>query len=377
MVGPFPEDPDRVVGGVEAAAYAIARALSEHEDVEKVLAVDLRTSATPGRVYSDKLEARFAKVPFINGDALVRSWFAVNALRGIAKSFRPDVVHGQGIGRPGDIATQLGLPSVVTVHGMVHLEARVTEQNLFSRLKAAALDRVVESVLGKAKVVISISEYDGRELAGMIKGRRVAIPNAVPDIFFPKEPSPPSREPVVLFAGLMRERKNVLGLVNSFVEVRRAVPEARLVIAGPTHDQAYRDAVVSRVNEAGLAGAVEFLGHVTTERLVEALSEATVLALFSREETLPTIIAQAMAAGRPVVAAAVGGIGDMIVDGKTGYLVASEDEAALADRLIAVLRDPGLAESMGLAGAANAQERYTARSIAGRTIDAYRLAMAG
>ena len=128
MIGPFPSDPDRIVGGVEAAAYAIAQALAQHEAVEKVMAVDMRTAPATSCLINNKLEAQFVQVPFIRGDALVRSWFAVRAVRKIVRDFCPHVVHAQGIGRPGDIAIQLGLPTVVTVHGMVHVEARVTEK---------------------------------------------------------------------------------------------------------------------------------------------------------------------------------------------------------------------------------------------------------
>jgi glycosyltransferase involved in cell wall biosynthesis len=353
MFGPFPEDPDRVVGGVEAASWAIAQALSQSEAVEKVLAVYIGTRPIAGRVYSDKLESRFVQVPFINGDSLIRSWFAVQAVRKLVGEFKPHVVHGQGIGRAGDVMIQQGLPAVVTVHGMLHQEARVSGGSLVNRLKAASLERVAAAVLAKAQVVISISEYDAKELGPMIKGRRVSIPNAVPDAFFEAN-SPIPAEPVVVFAGLMRERKNVLGLVNAFIRVREAIPDAKLVIAGPTYDEAYRDLVLARVREAGIEGAVSFLGHVSSAELIAAVKSGAALALFSREETLPTIIAQAMAVGRPVVAADVGGIKDMVAEGETGFLVPSEDEAALADRLIEVLTDKDMAARFGARGPASA-----------------------
>jgi len=376
MLGDYSDDPIRTAGGVAAANDALARGLAAEDAVEKVLVIDVRKRPPPSLTIGDKIEVRFLKVPFVNGDSLIRSWFAVQSVRKIVRSFRPHVVHAHGINRFGDIATQLDLPSVVTVHGMVHMEARLTERSLLSPLKIWSLDRIVKSLLAKARVVISISDYDARTLGAWIKGQRVSIPNAVPDAFF-KAFCPPSTEPVVVFAGLMRERKNVLGLVNAFVRVHEAIPNARLKILGPTYDEGYLAVVKARVSETGLDKAVDFLGHVETDTLIAALAGGTALALFSREETLPTIIAQAMAMGRPVVASDVGGISSMIAEGESGYLVASEDEAALAERLITVLRDPALARRMGEAGAVAARERYTAASVVQRTLAAYRLAISG
>lgn len=375
MVGPFPKAPERVVGGVEAAAYAVACALSQHEAVENVLALYVGTDPPPGYVVNDKLRVEFVRVPFVSGDSLIRSWFAVRAIRKISAKFRPHIVHGQGIGRAGDIAVQIGPPAVVTVHGMVHVEARVTERNLVSGLKAIALDRVVEAVLAEAKVTISISAYDAEELGTLIKGQQVSIPNAVPDEFFDAQCGLEAK-PIILFAGLFRERKNLLGLVNAFATVRNQVPAARLILAGPTHSEAYLEAVRLRIEELGLESSVELPGNLSTDELIDALISAKVLALFSTQETLPTIIAQAMAVGRPVVAADVGGVASMVADGETGFVVPSDDEDQLAARLVQLLTDHELASAFGARGSELAKARYTARSVAERTLDAYRLAMA-
>ncbi len=83
------------------------------------------------------------------------------------------------------------------------------------------------------------------------------------------------------------------------------MPSARLSIAGPAPWPDYQREVVERVRQLNLEDAVTFLGHVTTEQLIAAMRRARVLTLFSFEETLPTVIAQAMAVGCPVVASNV------------------------------------------------------------------------
>jgi glycosyltransferase involved in cell wall biosynthesis len=374
IVGPFPRDPEKVIGGVQAANCAIATALSEHPQVEKVLVASLHTGE-PREVQhiNAKLEVQPVRLPFETAEILTRSALPTAKVAKLAKAFKPHVAHGQGIDREGMVATQLGLPSIVTVHGLVHVEAQMRAKGLKGKIKQPLYEGMVRQVLKAADVTISISDYDAKLLGPWIRGTRVNIPNGVPERFFAAAASEP-RGSEVLFAGVMRPRKNVKGLVEAFAAVRHSVPAARLVIAGPAPDAGYQQEVLQRVKALDLEDAVTFMGHVTNDELIAAIGRSSALALFSREETLPTIIAQAMAASRPVVASTVGGIPGMIQDGKTGYLVASEDEGGLAQRLIAVLAEPERARQMGARGAALARDSYSASAVAERTLEAYALA---
>lgn len=377
MVGPFPKDPERVIGGVESATITLARALTEHPAIDKVLVASPHTGRREvDRVeFGPRLEVRHVRVPFINGDSLVRCLPAVWAMKRLVGEFRPHVAHGQGIGRMGEIATQLGLPAVVTVHGLVHVEARVTERNLLSRLKAASLDAAVARTLRRAQVVVSISQYDAREIGPMIRGERLSIPNAVAQAFF-EAPSPPPPEPVLFFGGLIRERKNVIGLVDAFEIARRKIGDARLVVAGPVYDRAYHERLVRHVAERGLDGVVDLVGHLSFDGLVAAMRRATAVALFSEEETLPTVIAQAMALGRPVLASDVGGVTDMVEQGRTGFTVPSGDVPALAARMVELLSSHALRVAFGARAATVAASRWCASAVADQTVDAYRRAVA-
>ncbi len=377
MLGPYPENPDKIVGGVEAVNFALTAALADHPDIEKVLVAVFHRGAIKAThvEINPKLEVRYVRVPFLSGDTLIRSQQCVLAVRPLVRAFAPDVVHAQGIDRQADIAIQLGLPVVVTVHGLVHVEARLAAKNLPGRLKVLLFDAMVRRVLRKANVVISISDYDTRSLEGMIGQQRISISNAIGADFFAPA-GPPPATPTILFAGVLRPRKNVLGLVNAFAQVRGRVPAARLVVAGPAPDAEYAAQVRARVKDLGLEEAVTFLGHVSNEQLLQAVRDMSVLALFSYEETSPTIIAQALAVGRPVVASQVGGIAEMVLPGETGWLVSPGDEAALADRLSQVLADLVNANTMGQRGRDFARQRYEPLAVASQTIQAYQTAIA-
>lgn len=376
MVGPWPADMDRIQGGVEAAVVGLARALAEHPAVERVLVASIHPGAAPPPPpdLGPRLEARHVRVPFIKGDSLIHCLQGVRALRPHVRAFRPDVVHGQGVGRQGDMAVQLGVASVVTVHGLLHVEARGAEGGVAGRFKAWSLERGAARVLGRADAAISLSDYDEREVAGLIRGARFTIPNAVPDVFFAASGAQPGKPPTALYAGLVRARKNVLGIVEAFARVRADLPEARLALAGPTYDPGYERRVEARIVELGLSGAVDRLGHLSPEALAAALGRCRALVMFSEQETLPTIIAQAMAAGRAVVSSDVGGVAEMVREGVTGLLAPAGDVEALADRLRTVLGPPAAARSLGAAGAA-AAGRWRAAAIADSIVDAYRAAI--
>ena len=110
------------------------------------------------------------------------------------------------------------------------------------KLRVKVVDAVVRRVLRRAKVVISISRYDMQELGQLIRGTPVSIANPTGFEFFAVAPPRPS-EPRVLFAGVLTPRKNG-GLLNAFAQIRQAVPEARLIMAGsadPEYAQTVRD----------------------------------------------------------------------------------------------------------------------------------------
>ena len=107
----------------------------------------------------------------------------------------PDIVHGQEIGRRGDIAVRCSPTSVITVHGMVHVETRMAaERSLRDRLRVRIFDNIVRRVLRRAKVVISISEYDRDALVGMIRGIPLRIGNPIAAEFFSLSTPPRCRQ---------------------------------------------------------------------------------------------------------------------------------------------------------------------------------------
>jgi glycosyltransferase involved in cell wall biosynthesis len=291
------------------------------------------------------------------------------------RDYRPDIIHGQGIGLPGDFATRLGAPSVVSVHGIVHREARMTlSASLPDRWRVRLAEGMSRRILRRARVVISTSAYDLHSLKDWVAGRHILIANPVDAAFFASGPVIPEAQ-TILFAGMMIPRKNVTGLLRAFDKVRGRVPSTRLVIVGPTPEAEYADEVRALVRQLDLQDAVEFRGFLENPELVACLAQSRCLVLFSNEETSPTVIAQAMAMGKPIVATRVGGIPELALEGKGGFLVDAGDEASLSERLICVLTSDDLVREMGAYNRQAAVTRSSPDEVARRTIEAYRLAL--
>lgn len=136
--------------------------------------------------------------------------------------------------------------------------------------------------------------------------------------------------------------KGVDLLVEAWPAVVRRVPSARLLVVG---EGSQRDDLVSALASQGQLDSVEFLGY--RNDIPRILHAADVLALPSRSEGLPLAALEALASGLPVVAHAVGGVPELIVDGENGRLVPPRPEA-LAAALIEVLSDGVLRERLAL-----------------------------
>jgi glycosyltransferase involved in cell wall biosynthesis len=157
----------------------------------------------------------------------------------------------------------------------------------------------------------------------------------------------------LLFVGRLRIRKGVEVLLEALRELRGRVPGAVLKIAG---DGEHRSALERKA--AGLGLTVSFLGARDGSQVRALLAGAAALVVPSIYEGMPLVVLEAMERGVPVVASAVSGIPEVVVDGETGWLVPPEDPEALAGALEEVLADAPEARRRGEAGRRRIEERY-------------------
>lgn len=167
-------------------------------------------------------------------------------------------------------------------------------------------------------------------------------------------PPPAPRSKLVLFLGRMQPAKGIFDLLEAIAALRPAVPDVRLVCAGDGN----RIAVASYAETLGIADAVKFTGWVGPAGKRALLEAAAAFALPSYEEALPVGLLEAMGAGVPPVASAVGGIPEVVVDGVSGFLVAPGDRSSLERALRRLLIDTKLAGRIGAAARETVRLRF-------------------
>ncbi len=171
-------------------------------------------------------------------------------------------------------------------------------------------------------------------------------------------------QPVVLFFGTVSRYKGVETLIEAFPAVHQATG-AQLVIAGFPAKEVDPQALKARAAELGVADHISwFLDYVPNER-VAPLMELGHVAIFPYHAISQSgAIQVAYACGKPVVATRVGGLPDVVEDGKSGLLVPPKDPAALGEAIVKILSDPIGAAKMGQHGKMLAETHYSWRVVA-------------
>lgn len=187
-----------------------------------------------------------------------------------------------------------------------------------------------------------------------VSPRRIAVvPNGLDvERFTEVRPMRPLRR-IAMVANL-RPRKGQDVMLAAMPRILARHPKVHLSLIG---DGPMRGALVHQVRGMGIAHAVSFAGHA--ENVAKALADADIFALPSYSEAFPNALLEAMAAGLPAVATSVGGVPEVLEDGRTGLSVPPGNPAALADALLRLLDAPDLARTLGAAAQAAARERFS------------------
>ena len=275
-----------------------------------------------------------------------RPWAAplmlVSMLRTLRRAARgADLVHAHWL-LTAAVARFGGKPFVVTLHGS-------GSAGSFSDVELARRrPGLVRFLLRPAAAAICVSETvaAGVRAVGV---EVVVIPNGVR---VPEQVGVPAQPPEVLYVGRLSPEKNVDTLLE-------AVGDLNLVVAG---DGPLRERVPNAL------GAVP---HAEVERLLE---RASVVVAPCEREGFGLAAAEAMAFGRPVVAAAGGALLELVTDDETGLLVPPRDASALRAAVERLLADPALRQRLGNEAHTRARERFGWDGVIERTLEVYRRA---
>lgn len=267
------------------------------------------------------------------------------------RRLRPDVVHLNSskagvLGRIAAVTARVPV-RIFTAHGWAFKAAAGVDSRLY-----LLADRAVESM---TSMVICVSENERR--AGLAAGvctaeRSIVIRNAVEVGGAPSRTHAGEGPVQIVSVGRLAAPKDFATLVAAVAELPEGRAHLRVFGDGP-----FRGELEAQKQALGLGAVVEFAGEVPDAR--PHLEDADVFVLSSLSEGMPVSILEAMAAGLPVVASAVPGLEEVVLDGQTGFLVPPGDATALAAQLGRLVDDPDLRGSFGAAGRARAEEHFS------------------
>ena len=272
-----------------------------------------------------------------------------------------DILHTVGYKADvhGMLATGSRIPQVSTVHGWLFRSD--AKERCYGWINVQALRR--------CRSVVVLSRYYEDLLRR--RGVRVErIPSGLDPADFPQESSHHGTFTVGLM-GRFSEEKNHAMLLNAVKRVVESRVTVDVLLAG---DGPLRPSVEAEIARLDLRHIVRLKGYVARE---DFLGSIDVLILCSHMENLPYSVMEAMASGLPVIATRVGGLPDLVVDGETGFLVESNDAAALADRISKLAADRALRQRMGQAGRRKIEAEFLAGASVKSHLDLYARCLKG
>lgn len=294
------------------------------------------------------------------------------AVANLLKSLAIEMIHVQCVGPNGFYALWAAqdtkLPLIVTTQG----ERTMDAGQLYK--KSLAANWTLKQLLRRADYVTACSQQtldDAKEFAGFpIDAKSRPVYNGIDLSEFDSAPqSYVHPRPYILGIGRVVPQKGFDLLIEAYARLVSRLPSAPdLIIAG---DGPERAGLSAQAESLGLADRVHLIGRADRPQAVRLFQGCAFFVLPSRQEPQGIVSLEAMACAKPVVAANVGGVPEIVADGETGLLFPGGDAVALENTLEQMLADPARAEAMGRAGRARAEAHFTWQRIADQYFEIY------
>ena len=377
-------------GGTGAYVYYLSKELMKHG--HSIYVVTGYDESRDVKV-NEQLYVFFLKTP---KTPIIRSFlFAGSALRKLNKirdSCPTDIAHANLPLVPNFAVPEgFGKTLISTVHSTWKGEAEAIKGEPYSRLNSNEkfmvsfnwFLRIFEKkMLERSNKIIAVSDFTRRELLQYYKVKedkiRVIHNGVDVDKFKPAADKLKAKAEVgfnpedkaILSVGRLYARKGLFTLIESMALVTRKFKNAKFIIAGKGLSNEMKK-LVSYAAKLGVKDNIVFTGYFPDKKLPRLYQAADVFAFSTFYENLPFAVLEALSTGLPVVTTNVGGIPEMIEDGKNGFLVEPSNSRELADRILYCLEHPAAASEMALLARKTIENQFDWRLIVKKVVKVY------
>ncbi len=328
--------PPKWLGGTEIATYNIARELAKKgHEIHIITMTDGRLSReSKGKgFYVHRLA--WQKIKFLG---IISLWLKIVLL---LKKINPEIIQVQGLGiaLPAFLAKKFfRKPYIIYCRGSdVYLPWKFKKT-------------ISKMILKNADLVISLTNDMAKETKKIYNREIKVIPNGINLERFENLSRDKIRqkleikdEKIILFVGGLKPVKGLQYLIEAMDIIKKKEPEAKLILIGEGEERKNLEKLVKKLN---LKNNVIFVGKVPNEKVPEYLVAADIFVLSSISEGFPNTILEAMASGLSIVATKVGGLAEIIKDGKNGFLVKPKNPQEIAEKILLLFENDNLKEKI-------------------------------
>lgn len=379
MISSLPVDLDSIKGGVDAVVVNLMKGFEAFPAVN-LLVLSLGKSDYRKTVkYASNITIEYLhKNKSFGENSLYYLFHARRSIRNYIKTFEPDIIHMQGASPMLFCLWGLSKKNlVITQHGIMAEEINYQNTKV-GKIKFWIKKLVEHYYYPRFQNFTFISNYNKNflvRLKGNQQFKGKLIYNPVNPMFFDLEPHR-NFEKRILFIGVLNPRKNLLCLLKAIRSIRNKVDDYNLYIVGDFTSDNYKNRILQFVDENNLQKVVSFLGWKSQSEVIQIYKEIDLLVLPSLQESLPVSIAEAMAAGRPVIATDVGGISEMITINKSGFVFRTNDSEGLETYLLKFCNGEDIYSQFAQKAKDEAMQKFHPRNIAEQTIGFYKTVLA-
>lgn len=337
MITSLSTNMDAIQGGVDAVVINLIKGFEYFKDLElRILSLGKSDEDYTKRI-TDHITIHYMRKSGIpRGNLFYYLFQASKQVRNSIMEFAPDIIHVQGA---SPILLSLrGINRknlIITQHGIMAEEIKY--QTSFQEKLKFWIKKLIEQYYFTRFTNFTFISEKNREF--LVKKKQIQditgelIYNPVNPSFFDVK-NKNGRTKKIIYVGVINPRKNLMCLLQAFNQVRNSIENAELMIVGGFTNAKYEQKIKQFIANNNLQNRVHFLGWKTQSEILKIYSEVDLFVLPSLQESLPVSIAEAMAASKPVIATDVGGVSEMITEGKSGFLIEPNNLNQLGEYLI-------------------------------------------